>query len=363
MIEKYIEAAADEKPSGNEIEKKRGRLLNALVRFAEKVLVIANHQELLEPSGNNELNKYVLTLQAIGNAVIVQVDDLIRRQSHRTDLERRAVAEIEALKQVALPNAEQVLKTVRQNLADKHSGATKNLADKMAEKAKAVEGAADKRGILTGISDRTAPLQLRDQEPDRNLAAAIDGGELEFHAWRTISGELGVLPDWVPPGKVALFGEDGPVFKRDAEKIRSRVIEDQDAANTPMAVRQEIEAWISTETPPSGTGTARYRRLTKTKELLTTAANQIDQDEGLRGDTRKLTFEKIKEFIEGQYIAAKNEILSSAGIVFNSVKSGAEKELAAADNLGRQLDDEVTELKDREKAVAGRLGGGAVGHR
>ena len=94
LIEEYIEAVADKKQDVKDIEFKRRRLLNALVRFAEKVLVIANHQELLDPSendppGNDDLNKYVVTLQAIGNAIIVQVDDLIRRQSHRTDLERR----------------------------------------------------------------------------------------------------------------------------------------------------------------------------------------------------------------------------------------------------------------------------------
>ena len=50
LIEQYIETAADEKASRKEIRIKRGRLLNALVRFAEKVLVIANHQELLDPS-------------------------------------------------------------------------------------------------------------------------------------------------------------------------------------------------------------------------------------------------------------------------------------------------------------------------
>ena len=362
LIEEYIEAAADEKRNVKDTEFKRGRLLNALVRFAEKVLVIANHQELLDPSenepsgnkpsGKDDLNKYVVTLQAIGNAIIVQADDLIRRRSHRTDLERRALAEIEALKQVAMRNAEQVLKTVRQDLVDMYNGATEDLAEKMAEKAKAEEGVADKQRIWTGISERTAPLQLRDEEPDRKLAAAIDGGELEFHAWRTISGKAAVLPQWAPPGKVALFGEDGSVLERDAEKIRSRILHDQDAANTPMAIRQDIEAWISGETPSSGTGTARYSRLTKTKDLLTAAANQIDESEALQGDTRQSTFEKIKAFIERQYIAAKNEISRAADIVFKSLEGGAREELAAAKELVQKLEDEVTELEDRKKAVA-----------
>lgn len=367
LIEEYIEAAADAKPDVEDIKFKRERLLNALVRFAEKVLVIANHQELLDPSGNNspnkddrnknelkkeELNKYVVTLQAIGNAIIVQVDDLIRRQSHRDNLERRALAEIEALKRAAAPNAEEALARVRQDLEDISNGAKKALDDKEAERAKAKKGVADKQEILDGISNRTTPLQLRDEEPDRKLAAAIDGGELEFHAWRTISGEAEELPVPSPAGKVLLFVEDKSVLERDAEKIRSRILKDHKAAKTPMAVRQDIEAWISGETPPSGTGTARYSRLTKTKEWLTEAASEIDENADLHGKTRQSIFEKIKAFIKRQYIDAKKEILRAADIVFKPLEDAAREELEAAEKHVQQLKDEVTKLEERKKVVA-----------
>ena len=101
----------------------------------------------------------MVTLQAIGNAILVQVDDLIRRQTHRTDLERRAVAEIEALKQVAMPNAEQALKTVRQKLVDMYNGATEDLAEKQRILKGIPEGAAAElvqqlRGEATELEDR-----------------------------------------------------------------------------------------------------------------------------------------------------------------------------------------------------------------
>ena len=175
LIEEYIEAAADAKPDAEDIKIKRGRLLNALVRFAEKVLVIANHQELLDPSENdssenNDVNKYVVTLQAIGNAIIVQVDDLIRRQSHRSHLERRALAEIEALRRAAVPDAEEALNRVRQDLMAKHNAATKALAGKLAEKLEAAEElkAGEKRvQKLQGEATEPAKGKAEDSEAEK----------------------------------------------------------------------------------------------------------------------------------------------------------------------------------------------------
>ena len=85
-------------------------MLNAMVNFAETVLAVANNQVLLsesdgkcknsggehEPCGRSD--KYVRLLQAIGNAVIVQVDNLRKSSDFKDDLEEGKSIELAGLK-------------------------------------------------------------------------------------------------------------------------------------------------------------------------------------------------------------------------------------------------------------------------
>lgn len=71
----------------------RNLLLDSLVRFSEKVLVIANNSQLLSPdrslpedmgeSKGSELNHYVLVLQAVGNSIMIQANELRFREEHK----------------------------------------------------------------------------------------------------------------------------------------------------------------------------------------------------------------------------------------------------------------------------------------
>ncbi|NKB56238.1 MAG: hypothetical protein GKS00_07875 [Alphaproteobacteria bacterium] len=58
----------------------------ALIRFAAKVLKIANNEELLNSvEKREEIETYILVLQAIGNSILVQADELLRKEEHRND--------------------------------------------------------------------------------------------------------------------------------------------------------------------------------------------------------------------------------------------------------------------------------------
>ncbi|RDH83575.1 MAG: hypothetical protein DIZ78_13745 [endosymbiont of Escarpia spicata] len=82
-----------------EEKRQRRRLRDALIRFAEKILVIANHRELFEKS--ERLDRYTLVLQAIGNSILNQADELTHAKSHQRQLEHQQVSEHQALEQAA----------------------------------------------------------------------------------------------------------------------------------------------------------------------------------------------------------------------------------------------------------------------
>lgn len=81
-------------------------LTDALARFAEKILTIANNDtlfrspkngvEVFSQLGRKQLNRFVIVLQAVGNAILVQVDELRRRASHEAQirLQGDVVAEV-----------------------------------------------------------------------------------------------------------------------------------------------------------------------------------------------------------------------------------------------------------------------------
>lgn len=101
LIEDYLKAKDD-----NDKKAKRQRLFKALVRFAEKLLFIANHEAIFTPGGgqNDEdrslVRRYVQVLQAIGNSILIQADELRSREAHETNLKDkdRTRAELQALK-------------------------------------------------------------------------------------------------------------------------------------------------------------------------------------------------------------------------------------------------------------------------
>ena len=88
LIDEYLEAADRSGSSSPRVNKQKERLILALVRFAEKMLFIANNDSLIsEASKNAEINRYVLVLQAIGNSLLNQADELRHRGRHKDNLD------------------------------------------------------------------------------------------------------------------------------------------------------------------------------------------------------------------------------------------------------------------------------------
>ncbi|NIP25788.1 MAG: hypothetical protein GWN67_12290 [Phycisphaerae bacterium] len=98
LIDDYLVLARDQSagPTDKEqemLDKKRDVLIEALIRFAEKGLVIANYDTLLrsnrglDKKEEEQIKQYTDVLQAIGNSIIVMANELKMKASYEQKLE------------------------------------------------------------------------------------------------------------------------------------------------------------------------------------------------------------------------------------------------------------------------------------
>ena len=362
LIEEYLRAA--KRRNNKEIKHKRTLLLNALVRFAEKVLFIANHEELLNPVGSEkqsdrkELNKYVLTLQAIGNAIIVQVDELVRRQSHRNSLVARTGTELQALQSAANPSASEVISEVLEDLSNKRVKTKEDLDAKKVEKKKADKKVASLQENLEMVTEEESRLKGAKLTAANELRSAILAGELEIHAWQTLSGELPDILGKLPPDDISRFDGNKVTLKQDADMFKALISDEANKTTKTADIRKEIIERLGIETPDINSESIRHRRLTKTKELFEKLATNIDQL--CAKCSRSETFKEIKNYIERQYQSAEYEISEKRRTVqelkmnleaARKQKQEIDKVKADTKMMAKSLEDEMEKLKDQEKAV------------
>ncbi|WP_136360532.1 hypothetical protein [Desulfatibacillum aliphaticivorans] len=126
-----------------EKNKAENDLVGALVRFAQKVLFVANNDSLL--SGGKEkyipenfksdpalinakeiteetLKSYILVLQAVGNSLLVQADDFEKRKDHENRLKKRAPLEAAAYQRAYYKSAQGHLSDLISSLEAKQEG-------------------------------------------------------------------------------------------------------------------------------------------------------------------------------------------------------------------------------------------------
>lgn len=100
-----------------ELEQAERNLHRELVGFAEKVLFLANNLPLFDlftgSDSRQDLDpKYGQILQAVGNSILGQADELRQRASHRDRLKKQAGAEIEAFRASLSPAASTIFQTL-----------------------------------------------------------------------------------------------------------------------------------------------------------------------------------------------------------------------------------------------------------
>lgn len=94
LVEEYLNAHSNDIERGVE----RRRLMNALARFAQKVLSIADNAILVTTSRDDrkKIEPYVRTLQAVGNSILVLIDDLRRQEDYDRKIEALGAVEMDA---------------------------------------------------------------------------------------------------------------------------------------------------------------------------------------------------------------------------------------------------------------------------
>ncbi len=123
LIEDYIDAshkAPD--PEDPDFEEARRKLQKALVRFAEKILFMADNVGLLKEHKSikdiiiQDINKFTAVLQAVGNAILIQADEHAFRDAHKRRMDEEWRSEVAALEQSFFLSPSQVLSRIIQSL-------------------------------------------------------------------------------------------------------------------------------------------------------------------------------------------------------------------------------------------------------
>lgn len=107
LIENFLNIS-DRPHSDETVRHSRERLLGALVRFAEILNFLGNNTELISPgtikrsigSGQESAANYVQTLQAVGNSILIHIDEIRHREAadQKNDGGRGGAVELHALR-------------------------------------------------------------------------------------------------------------------------------------------------------------------------------------------------------------------------------------------------------------------------
>lgn len=137
LTKNYLEATARKYKHGddNSVEGARRQLVDTLIHFSEKVLVIANNKALLNMSVNvpnidtisNRLDTYTLVLQSIGNSILIQADELRNQGSYKKKIEDNKNQEARAIASAFSENPIQYLNDIVYDIKARKDTAEKNM--------------------------------------------------------------------------------------------------------------------------------------------------------------------------------------------------------------------------------------------
>ncbi|CUS35406.1 exported hypothetical protein [Candidatus Nitrospira nitrosa] len=201
LTEVYLKSH-DGRISETSDDKDETKLLEALVEFAQKILFLANHEELVSPPSTNGLllggaeylargllgdklidlaytktlpeyrnRSYVRVLQAVGNTILFSANELLERDRYREQGQKKVAAEVAAASSVYSPDPKKVLDDLLKDLENDRQAAQRTLADANARKAEIEtrlgNPTANPKTGLYGEKDKTTTV-LSQAETDLN---------------------------------------------------------------------------------------------------------------------------------------------------------------------------------------------------
>lgn len=246
-LETLIESSLQREYSSDR-SKMDPELTDALISFSQKVLFLANNQELFSSNGSREKNhQSILILQAIGNTILAEADELTHEEGHQKQLGKRADAESFAAKdsvtkdaRASLDNVVSDLTAKRQEAQKETETAEKNLVEAIqtvglaaTQETEAGQEVIDKEG-----SEKVATSKLADESKDLRLP---------FHAARTLGGDA-LATNPIPCGEKSLKWQecDEPLqgMRNDSQSLKAAAIGDN-AKVKPEVIVQRIRDWMT----------------------------------------------------------------------------------------------------------------------
>lgn len=206
------------------------RLKKALVRFAEKVAFLANHQALADLVNNGEQNMYqIMTLQALGNSMLVYANELTYRHEHDAKARRTGEAELRAAR---LARAKDVMGKLKIQLEEQEKVVKDKGAEATAAKA-ALKAAID--AASAAVKNLGMPFLEPTQITARDRAVQTIKTKLSnFYGLvqaRELAKELSALT-FKPNSEAAANHLDTNTklqrIKGDAAKIKTFILTDQE---------------------------------------------------------------------------------------------------------------------------------------
>ena len=268
-----IEGTADETRTPPEAELRR--LSDALVRFAQKVLSIANNEAFfarhpesrdgdqtseayesrprdhMPKVGWEDTKEYVTMLLAIGNSILGQADELVQRDTHGQKIRAKAPAEKAALGRALTRTPRQVIDNLIGHFRGKAVAVQAELEALKAERAEANEKAGEAQSTFDnfrpaaetkGTPPTDPPPRMEDAslEADRSVAqTAFDTAKenlklTEDEEKPVIAAALTILGTPNPYLHDSVWSQDTAGARRDAANLHTWLSNRQDeAANAP----------------------------------------------------------------------------------------------------------------------------------
>ncbi|GJL50686.1 MAG: hypothetical protein NPIRA01_19130 [Nitrospirales bacterium] len=218
LMKRYSEAVNARPVNKDLIKDERDRLYESLIQFSKTVLFFANNQILLGNDTNDtfqdlqafkkkEIKKDTQLLQAVGNSILNQIDEIYHRERYEIELDKYGPRETLAMK-VAFPkyateavdqliaNFEAEAKTTHKQLLER--------SDEYKEKHKALESANKAKEAAIKARD-DAKKKKNQKEETRDLYSKNSGLLFQTEKGTTVGGEIVHVPSSASIGATGTF--------------------------------------------------------------------------------------------------------------------------------------------------------------
>ena len=299
LIEQYLNSHADINSHDEMTKKEKENLIDALVRFAEKVLFIANNNSLLNPNaGFNKLDEYVMVLQAVGNSILVQADELQHRKSHQKNLTRRGKSELLALNQALRLSPKEVIDNVIAGLGADLREKEKQLRTEETKKQNAEKSVTEAEAELAKAQTSHDKADTDKVSAKTNHDNIVSSNQKYLDAYATMTGES-------------------------ADSIKKAVVKEEDITGVKLV--DQIINWLKDKQSVAISKSEEIERLVNTIKYFddlkgkSKVIHLSDKGEKVFGEISNIV-KNNKVDIEKQIKAAKGD-LDAKEKVFNDAKS------------------------------------------